>query len=914
MPSRRASSPTGSEYELDISHALADGDFLSDGAGSDTEIPGFSSAGAPSAAQDVNDILDGPENDSDDADGAFIAAQQAAHNRKGSALKGKSVKKGGGFQAMGLNHNLLKAITRKGFSVPTPIQRKTIPLLLDGVDVVGMARTGSGKTAAFVIPMIERLKVHSAKIGARAIVMSPSRELALQTLKVVRDFAKGTDLTCVLLVGGDSLEDQFGFMAGNPDIIIATPGRFLHLQVEMELDLKSVEYIVFDEADRLFEMGFASQLTEILYALPTNRQTLLFSATLPKALTEFAKAGLNEPRLVRLDADAKISTELESAFFSVTSAEKEGALIHLLKDVIKIPMGENVQKSEDGERKGKKRKRPTGDGSGTKEVPYAHSTIVFAATKHHVEYLARLISLSGYPVSYVYGALDQVARRNQVLRFRSGETKILVVTDVAARGIDIPVLANVINYDFPPQPKVYVHRVGRTARAGRRGWSYSFVRVEDAAYLIDLQLFLGRKLVLSTPEKKQSRADFDFAQDVVFGTLIRDEVERCVEAVNKHLEEDIELDSLRGVAVKGEKQYNRSRPSASSASVRRAKELVANKGWSTVSPLFADQVDTLAEERAAMLARVSNFRPTETVFEIGQRGINRSDAANIMKARRAKIKIDPTKRTAVADEDDNETGRPSRVDDNDSDAERGEDDDVNMSDADAADLASTFSAVPKKQRFEDSEHFMSYAPSTSLAESRGYSITGGVSSFVEAARTATFDLTNDDSGKGFAEAHKAKGVRWDKKAKKYVARANDEDGSKGAKMIIGESGQKIAASFKSGRFDAWKQAHKITRMPRVGETEGDAKRFGGPGASGAPMGGRRGGRMFHKSMQAPKAPDSKRDNYETAKKRYGEAKEQGRVKSRARSEIRSNEQIGKNRQIKEKRREKNNRPSKKRKF
>merc|ERR1719355_732 len=282
MP-HRASSPAASENEFDITKSL------------------------------FQDDVDGDDED-------FIAAKQAASNRKASNVKGRSVKKGGGFQAMGLNSHLLKAISRKGFSVPTPIQRKTIPLVLDHQDVVGMARTGSGKTAAFVIPMIERLKSHSARVGARALILSPSRELALQTLKVVKEFGRGTDLKCVLLVGGDSLEEQFGFMAGNPDIVIATPGRFLHLKVEMSLDLSSVKYVVFDEADRLFEMGFAAQLAEILVALPTSRQTLLFSATLPKSLVEFARAGLQEPSLVRLDAESKVSPDLESAFFSVKSA------------------------------------------------------------------------------------------------------------------------------------------------------------------------------------------------------------------------------------------------------------------------------------------------------------------------------------------------------------------------------------------------------------------------------------------------------------------------------------------------------------------------------------------------------------------------------------------------------------------
>lgn len=722
----------------------------------------------------------------------------------------------------------------------------------------------------------------------------------------------------------------------------------------MGLDLKSVEYIVFDEADRLFEMGFASQLHEILFALPTNRQTLLFSATLPKALTEFAKAGLQEPRLVRLDADAKISQDLESAFFTTTSAEKEGALIHILKDVIKVPTAVATTAASvatganaDGDNKKKRKRGAIPDG---KLEVSSHSTIVFCATKHHVEYISRLISLSGYSVAYVYGDLDQVARRQQVDRFRSGEAPILVVTDVAARGIDIPLLSNVVNYDFPPQPKTFIHRVGRTARAGRRGWAYSLVRSEDAPYLLDLQLFLARKLVFNRDLPGQTRADYNFAQDVILGALKRDEVERAVEAVNRLLEEDIDLFSTRGVSVKGERQYNRSRPPASKESAKRAKEVCANKGWKKIHPLFVDEVDDLEEQRTKMLLRVASFRPNETVFEIGQRGLNKSEAAEMMKTRRTKIKIGPKKRKAADedsdsawDSDDDETTKKektSKYAEDDEDAPL-PDSDVDMSEASEDELADTFKAPSKPSSsskdttkskkfrkpssFTDNEFFMSYTPSTSFAESRGYSINDTSSSanaanFALATRAATLDLTNDTSGKGFAEAHKAKGMRWDKKAKKYVARANDEDGSKGAKMIIGESGQKIAASFKSGKFEEWKKKHKIERMPRVGEMEkpGSGARLGPGGAQGAngiPMGGRRGGRMMHKSIQAPKRPDKLRDDYEVRKKRFNEAKEKGLVKETGRkSELRSVQDMAKERRAKEKRREKNNRPSKKRKF
>ena len=189
-------------------------------------------------------------------------------------------------------------------------------------------------------------------------------------------------------------------MTTNPDIIIATPGRFLHLKVEMNLDLSSVRYIVFDEADRLFEMGFASQLAEILHALPMSRQTLLFSATLPKSLVEFARAGLQEPRLIRLD-DSKVSPDLESAFFTVKTGERDGALMHLLSKVIKLLPGEteNAKKAKKSEAAGKKRKRGP-DAPNPRESPTPNSTVIFAATKHRVEYLASLLKATGYSVSY----------------------------------------------------------------------------------------------------------------------------------------------------------------------------------------------------------------------------------------------------------------------------------------------------------------------------------------------------------------------------------------------------------------------------------------------------------------------------------------------------------------------------------
>ncbi|KAK4617890.1 ATP-dependent RNA helicase dbp10 [Fulvia fulva] len=906
----RAASPALSENEFDISKSLFGGQDA--GSDSDNDFSKEASQFGGKAAEDL-------ALDSDDgADEAFIAATQAAANRKS---ENKNAKKAGAFQTMGLNTHLLKAITRKGFSVPTPIQRKTIPLILDGQDVVGMARTGSGKTAAFVIPMIEKLKSHSAKVGARAMVLSPSRELALQTLKVVKEMGKGTDLRTTLLVGGDSLEDQFGSMASNPDIIIATPGRFEHLKVEMGLELSSVTYVVFDEADRLFEMGFAAQLHEIMYSLPPNRQTLLFSATLPKSLVEFARAGLQDPKLVRLDAESKIAPGLQSAFFTVKRSEKEGALLHILQDVIQMPTGETeaVKKAKEPKKNDKKRKRGP-EGPSANETPSQHSTVVFTATKHHVEYLANFLKSFGYAVSYVYGALDQTARKMQVEDFRKGMTNIMVVTDVAARGIDIPVLANVINYDFPSQPKVFVHRVGRTARAGKEGWAYSLITSPDLPYLLDLQLFLSRKLVLGRAENDPSM----FKESIVIGAMKRDKLEQYDEEVKKLLHEDDDLKLMQDVAGKGEKQYMRTRNAAAAESVKRAKDLTTSERYAEANMLFdADGHANVEQQRLDMLARVSGFRPKETVFEVGKRGVAQ-EAAEIqaIKRRRAKIEAKPKNQK---DEDSdievevNGAAEQSSYlddgDDSDEDLILTQPNGVDMDEASDTELRLTFSAPEdpatkykkKKTTGKDEEFFMGYNPSTiNMAEDKAYGVnSGGTNShFLNDARGATMDLINDESS-GFKEATKAKGLRWDKKSKKYVARANDEDGSKGQKMIKGESGQKIAASFKSGRFDAWRKANRVERLPRVGEQE----------RANSHHANSEGGKRFkHKQERAPKEADKFRDDYYKRKKKVDAAREKRVGKfadGKGKSEIRGVEDVRKLRKLQDRRKDKNARPQRK---
>ncbi|KAK9471358.1 P-loop containing nucleoside triphosphate hydrolase protein [Dipodascopsis tothii] len=969
-----------SESEYDISSALAGG-YSSDEEGS-SQI---------TSTKIENHTTDHDENDENDDDEAeFFNSLGLSHTltKPSAALSGNGSKKtksagGGAFGNLGLTQATLKAVYKKGFKTPTPIQRKTIPLVLEGLDVVGMARTGSGKTAAFVLPMIEKLKVHSAKVGARAVIMSPSRELALQTLKVVKDFSRGTDLKSVLLVGGDSLEDQFGSMMANPDIIIATPGRFLHLKVEMDLDLSSIEYIVFDEADRLFEMGFAMQLSSIMASLPASRQSLLFSATLPKSLVEFAKAGLHDPVLVRLDSETKISTNLELFFYSVKTQELDGALTWILRHVIKMPTKSELNIDEadvqldlssdddddvDSEyrptdsktkqklrrKEGLKKKRFINHVPKGNELLSPHSTIVFTPTRHHVEYVAFMLRSLGYAVSYIYGSLDQRARKEQLAHFRAGMTTILVVTDVAARGIDIPILSNVVNYSFPGSPKIFVHRVGRTARAGRTGKAFSLVKETELPYLLDLELFLGKKMILprfalqnvetfGSEDLETSHGALNYSENMYIGSLPRDVLENSCEEVAAVLDRDHELVSMRAVAQKGEKLYLKSRGAASKESVRRAKE-VQMAGWDELAPMFVESKGT---SRDSMLARLSRFRPSETVFEIGRRG-GQSTSAEIMKRRREQIA--PIKQHAkenrdyLATKELTTSSKKRKLADIASDSE-GIDgpqnnegrDAVNMDSASEDEISSTFTTAEDRRKrrslekatkytrstSQDSAHYISHYEAAAAAEDRGYSM----NSFADAARGATFDLVNDDTGD-----QRGSGMKWDKRKGKYIyehsngvvdfsssiadsANSSLKANSKGGKqkkkgaMIRGENGIKIPATFKSGRFDSWKSANK-TRGIRVGEMEKDTASFGTASSNT---------RYKHKSVQAPKVADKLRDDYKSRQKRVRSAVDSGlhvkgygaSRKGGVRGELRNSEQMQKNRTVKQQRREKNARPSRK---
>ena len=914
----------------------------------------------------------GQRQDDSDDDAAFIAEASQRHNikagtevakqaqkAKGKAKTASGVTTGGGsFQSMGLHPSLLRSLLLRGFTTPTPIQRRAIPAILaqPPQDVVGMARTGSGKTLSYIVPLIQRLNGHhSTSFGVKSIILCPSRELAMQILKVGKDIARGwrsdedaksEAIRWALIVGGDSLDQQFAIMAGNPDVVIATPGRMLHLVVEMNLDLKAVEYVVFDEADRLFEMGFAEQLEELLRRLPPTRQTLLFSATLPKSLVEFARAGLDaNPKLIRLDADSKISPELRMAFFSVKPSEKDAALLLLLRHIINVPIGElgdgdddddeydDEEEDEGEDSTGPKRKRKASarqhkrrKNAVTELKP--HQTIIFCATKHHVEYLLLLLTTVGYACSHIYSSLDQAARAIQMNRFRNGRTSLLIVTDLAARGIDLPVLEHVVNYDFPPQPRIFVHRVGRTARAGRRGWAWNMVTPAELAYLCDLQLFLGRPLLSSHTQTPEGALDLHNA--LVLGTFPREELDEEVERVKQAMHESSSVatayEYLLPVVKRAHNMYVKSQPKPSQESFRRAKDMLkdaerssitgqAEQGWALAGhPLEAAGIhdvlkrpsvyhvgtseaqtskahdDPLSSARALLLAKINAFRPGETVFEVGARGPN-APLAQLMQERRRTL--DGKQRRARVIEDA-KLRTPMEA----------APEEAAVNDADEAEIEDVFD-TGKKKSFRDPNFYMGYEQE-GANEDRGYSLNG---SFAEQARHVALDLGGDDVGPGYT-VQRPNQSRWDTKKKKFVK--GDGTGADNQKLIRTETGLKLPASFRSGRYDEWLKEQHVD-MPRVGEDEStmpaSARRVAASVRDGPGTHRHRG--FHHTQTKAPKPLDKTQYDYKRKLKQRQNRAAGG--PSQARSELKSAHQIQREREVKAKRMEKNARPSRKRK-
>jgi ATP-dependent RNA helicase DDX54/DBP10 len=506
---------------------------------------------------------------------------------------------------------------------------------------------------------------------------------------------------------------------------------------------------------RLFEQGFEEAIHEIMHKMSESRQTVLFSATLPKMLVNFAKAGLCNPVLVRLDVDSKISPDLALAFFATRVVEKEAALLYLVQEFIEA----NQQ------------------------------TIIFVSTKHHVEYLRELLLAFNIECSYIYGSLDHTCRLINLSRFRSGVTKFLIVTDVAARGIDIPYLNNVIHYDFPDKPKLFVHRSGRAARAGQIGTAYALITPEDMPYLIDLQLFLARPFLLGNAERA---ATADLHRDIVYADLPQSLLMNTLDQIATQMSENATLAAAQKVSQNGFRLYLKTRTQASRESYSRAKEILemAPTGSQAlgIHPLLRGRISTEELDRVGLIDRIRNFRPSETIFEIRKMGFStkKSPGDAVMKSRRN-----------IVDEVIVKTRQSKKLKSIDHTEVI-----HTLEDADEEMLDVAFNRKRKHveegktetKEFRDEDYYIPHVQKD-LETERGYAIdTGGVGqSFVKGAMSASLDLVGDDNDTMNAHIRSSKLV-WNKNKKKYVKQTVGADNQK---TIRTESGRRLPASYKT---------------------------------------------------------------------------------------------------------------------
>ncbi|TYJ55357.1 ATP-dependent RNA helicase DBP10 [Cryptococcus floricola] len=776
--------------------------------------------------------------------------------------KDKNAGPGAQWRALNVGPDLIRSLLVRKFKSPTPIQRASIPTALSTPprDILGMARTGSGKTLAYMIPLLQRTGAVHRSQGPRALVLCPSRELAMQIYTVGKDLVRGMSkkgkgkkkvdedeemaeddeakeaLRWAVIIGGEGMDAQFSKMSSEPDIIIATPGRFLHLIVEMKMDLRHLQTVIYDEADRLFEMGFDVQLREILHRLPSTRQNLLFSATLPTSVAEFAKAGLVNPLLVRLDSEQKISEDLSLKFFAVKPTEKEAALLVLLREVLGKP--NQPQMSE------------------TNASPQA---IVFVATKHHVDYVAELLRITGYRTSLIYSSLDQVARQQQLAGFRSHKSDVLVVTDVAARGLDIPIMDHVINYDFPAGARIFIHRVGRTARAGRKGTAYSLVVKEDYPYFCDLHAFIGAERLGEAQYTLRSMPTELLSENVeyVFSSL---------EEIAPH------LSALRGVMKKGQGMFERSRTKANPTSYRASKALstaLSARGGARLDEMFENAMeDEVNEEKARLLKQVAEFTPDWTVFEVGKR---ESESAIIMQKRRKTVD-EKKKRASKAEADQAAASGIERA-----------------VKAKERRRAAVLPQLPEKD-WKDPSFFLDHTRS-GADEEKGYSLKTGADVPTNLNNAVT-DFTADE-GAG-PRAQKASQLSWDRKKHKFIQKSGSAEG---VKMIKSESGALLPATYSSGKYKEWQKKRKNVVDGPVDPLSGAV---GGQGRKGkhGPVGVKRKDREEGDGEESGPRGKGGRDG-----DRPGKPGKKGGVKQS--SGIRSAEDIRKHRATMAKRKEKN---------
>ena len=364
------------------------------------------------------------------------------------------------FESLGLSKQLLQSVIKEGYTAPTPVQEQAIPLLLKGHDVLGVAQTGTGKTAAFALPVLQILarKEVKGRREIRTLVLTPTRELAAQINERFAAYSEHLSIYHQVIFGGVSQKPQVKSLKRGIDILVATPGRLLDLIEQGFIDLENIEFFVLDEADRMLDMGFIRDIKKVIKLLPKKRQNLLFSATMPTSIADLANSFLNDAVMIDLSPEEITVERIEQSVMFVEKQYK----INLIIDII------NENRIKRG--------------------------IIFTRTKHGANRLVKKLDRSGIESAAIHGNKSQGARTRALAAFRNGDIPLLVATDIASRGIDIEGVTHVFNYDLPNEPESYVHRIGRTGRAGKNGVAYAFCDESESGYLVGIQRLIGKKI------------------------------------------------------------------------------------------------------------------------------------------------------------------------------------------------------------------------------------------------------------------------------------------------------------------------------------------------------------------------------------------------------------------------------------
>jgi len=379
------------------------------------------------------------------------------------------------FKEFGIKKDILNAIRKAGYEEATPIQEQSIPVIMEGRDVIGLAQTGTGKTAAFALPILNSIEFRK-RARVRALILTPTRELAIQTFENFKKYGRYMDLKTVCLYGGAKKGNQLSQLKRGADIIVATPGRLIDLYNEGVLDFKSVDYFVLDEADRMLDMGFVPDVRKINSLLPEWRQMIMFSATMDKAVEDLANQMLKDPVRIQVAAQNDAAETVDQRLIYTKGELKDTIIIQFLQNEIKNP--ENLSLP----RKDRK------------------NAIVFTRTKKGADRLHKALVKAGLLAVSIHGDKTQGQRKDALDRFRSGQVQILVATDVAARGLDIPKLNYVFNYDLPEESDNYVHRIGRTGRAGESGIAYTLCCEDELHLLYEIEKLMGKEIPEASTE------------------------------------------------------------------------------------------------------------------------------------------------------------------------------------------------------------------------------------------------------------------------------------------------------------------------------------------------------------------------------------------------------------------------------